>query len=142
VGTLLWYNSGGPNNSVNDILPRDRIYDRATRRAEFQTISQAGVSGIKVDFFHADGQQMMQFYIDIMRDAAEFHLLTNFHGSTIQRGWQRQARAPSSRLSPARGTTPATWKEPPGNTSCSHAAKASAGISEASAATPPRASSS
>jgi hypothetical protein len=24
-----------------------------------------------------------------MRDAAEFHLLTNFHGSTIQRGWQR-----------------------------------------------------
>jgi hypothetical protein len=89
VGTLLWYNSGGPNNSVNDILPRDRVYDRAARRAEFQTISQAGVRGVKVDFFHGDGQQMMQFYIDIMRDAAEFHLLTNFHGSTIQRGWQR-----------------------------------------------------
>jgi alpha-glucosidase len=89
VGTLLWYNSGGPNNSVNDILPRDRVYDRATRRAEFQTISQAGVRGVKVDFFHGDGQQMMQFYADIMRDAAEFHLLANFHGSTIQRGWQR-----------------------------------------------------
>jgi len=24
-----------------------------------------------------------------MRDAAEFHLLANFHGATIQRGWQR-----------------------------------------------------
>jgi hypothetical protein len=89
VGTILWYNSGGPNNSVDAIVPRDRIYDAATRRAEFQTISQAGVRGVKVDFFHGDGQQMMQYYIDIMRDAAEFHLLTNFHGATIQRGWQR-----------------------------------------------------
>jgi alpha-glucosidase len=88
VGTLLWYNSGGPHNSVN-IVPRDRIYDAATRRAEFQTIRQAGVRGIKVDFFHGDGQAMMKYYIDIMRDAAEFHLLTNFHGATIQRGWQR-----------------------------------------------------
>jgi alpha-glucosidase len=89
VGTLLWYNSGGPNNSVNDIRPRDRIYDRAMRRAEFHTISKAGVRGIKVDFFHGDGQQMMRYYADILRDAAEFHLLANFHGSTIQRGWQR-----------------------------------------------------
>lgn len=89
VGTLLWYNSGGPNNSVNDIRPRDRMYNRATRRAEMQAISQAGVRGIKVDFFHGDGQKMMQYYTDIMRDAAEFRLLTNFHGSTIQRGWQR-----------------------------------------------------
>jgi alpha-glucosidase len=89
VGTLLWYNSGGPHNSVKDILPRDRIHDAARRRAEFQTISRAGVRGVKVDFFHGDGQRMMQYYADIMRDAAEFHLLTNFHGSTIQRGWQR-----------------------------------------------------
>lgn len=89
VGTLLWYNSGGPNNSVTDILPRDRMYARATRRAEFQTISQAGVRGIKVDFFHGDGQQMMQYYLDILRDAAEFRLLVNFHGATIPRGWQR-----------------------------------------------------
>jgi alpha-glucosidase len=89
VGTLLWYNSGGPNNSVNDIQPRDRIYDRTKRRAEFQTISQAGVRGIKVDFFHGDGQQMMEYYMSILRDAAEFRLLANFHGATIQRGWQR-----------------------------------------------------
>jgi alpha-glucosidase len=89
VGTLLWYNSGGPNNSTTNLVPRDRIYDAATRRAEFQTISQAGVRGIKVDFFHGDGQQVMQYYADIMRDAADFRLLTNFHGSTIQRGWQR-----------------------------------------------------
>ncbi|HTV25889.1 MAG TPA: glycoside hydrolase family 97 catalytic domain-containing protein [Polyangiaceae bacterium] len=89
VGTLLWYNSGGPHNSVLDLVPRDRMYDAATRRAELQRISQAGVRGIKVDFFHGDGQAMMRLYADILRDTAEFHLLANFHGSTIQRGWQR-----------------------------------------------------
>jgi alpha-glucosidase len=89
VGTLLWYNSGGPHNSVVDLVPRDRIHDAATRKAEFQAISQAGVRGVKIDFFHGDGQVMMQYYADILRDAAEHHLLANFHGSTIQRGWQR-----------------------------------------------------
>src|SRR5262245_53713083 len=89
VGTLLWYNSGGPNNSVNDIVPRDRLYDGPRRRVEFETISQAGVRGVKVDFFHGDGQQMVRYYLDLMRDAAEFHLTTNFHGATIPRGWQR-----------------------------------------------------
>jgi alpha-glucosidase len=89
VGTLLWYNSGGPHNSVVDLVPRDRINDAATRRAEFQAISRAGVRGVKVDFFHGDGQAIMQYYADILRDAADHHLLANFHGSTIQRGWQR-----------------------------------------------------
>jgi alpha-glucosidase len=89
VGTLLWYNSGGPNNSTTNLVPRDRIYDAATRQAEFRTISQAGVRGIKVDFFQSDGQVMMQYYVDILRDAADARLVANFHGSTIQRGWQR-----------------------------------------------------
>jgi hypothetical protein len=88
VGLLIWYNSGGAHNSV-DIHPRDRMDDPARRRSEFQTISAAGIKGIKVDFFHADKPWMMQYYLDILRDAAEFHLLVNFHGATIPRGWQR-----------------------------------------------------
>jgi hypothetical protein len=32
---------------------------------------------------------MMQYYLDIPADAADYQLLVNFHGSTIQRGWQR-----------------------------------------------------
>jgi hypothetical protein len=31
----------------------------------------------------------MQYYLDILRDAAEFRLVVNFHGATIPRGWQR-----------------------------------------------------
>jgi hypothetical protein len=31
----------------------------------------------------------MQYYIDILRDAAKYHLMVNFHGATIPRGWDR-----------------------------------------------------
>jgi hypothetical protein len=32
---------------------------------------------------------MMQRYLDLLADAADFRLLVNFHGSTIPRGWER-----------------------------------------------------
>jgi hypothetical protein len=88
VGLLLWYNSGGNHNIVS-LTPRDRMNNASTRRAEMQMISQAGIKGIKVDFFHGDKPWLMQYYLDILRDAAEYRLLVNFHGSTIPRGWQR-----------------------------------------------------
>jgi alpha-glucosidase len=88
VGLMVWYNSGGNHNRVG-LTPRDRMNVAATRRSELQSISQAGIKGIKVDFFHSDKPWMMQYYLDILRDAAEFRLLVNFHGSTIPRGWQR-----------------------------------------------------
>jgi len=31
----------------------------------------------------------MRYYIDILKDAAKYHLLVNFHGATIPRGWAR-----------------------------------------------------
>jgi hypothetical protein len=88
VGLMVWYNSGGTHNSVS-LTPRDRMRDAATRRSELESISGAGIKGIKVDFFHADKPWMMQYYLDILRDAADFQLLVNFHGSTLPRGWQR-----------------------------------------------------
>jgi hypothetical protein len=63
--------------------------NESTRRAELESISDAGIKGIKVDFFHSDKPWTMQYYLDILRDAADFQLLVNFHGSTIPRGWQR-----------------------------------------------------
>ena len=36
-----------------------------------------------------DKPTMMQYYLDILKDAAANHLMVNFHGSTIPRGWQR-----------------------------------------------------
>lgn len=89
VDVLLWYNSGGEHNSILDATPRDRMLDRATRRAEMQRISDWGAAGIKVDFFESDKQDRIQQYLAILQDAADFQLLVNFHGATLPRGWQR-----------------------------------------------------
>jgi alpha-glucosidase len=88
VGILAWYNSGGPHNEVTE-MPRDRMHEREVRRAEFQKISEWGVKGIKVDFFHSDKPCILNQYLDILRDAADYQLLVNFHGATIPRGWRR-----------------------------------------------------
>jgi hypothetical protein len=44
---------------------------------------------VKIDFFGGDGQSMIQYYIDILNDAAKHKLLVNFHGATLPRGWQK-----------------------------------------------------
>lgn len=88
VGVFLWYNSGGPNNRVTE-EPRDRMFDRSVRQEEMAWLAEAGVSGIKVDFFHSDKQAGIKLYLDILADAAEAGLMVNFHGSTIPRGWER-----------------------------------------------------
>ena len=42
-----------------------------------------------MDFWHSDKQNLIGLYYDMMQDAAEAHLLIDFHGSTIPRGWSR-----------------------------------------------------
>jgi hypothetical protein len=88
VGLFLWYNSGGSHNIVTE-KPRGCLDQAEVRRFEFQLLSQWGVKGIKVDFFQSDKQNIMQLYQDILRDAAEYKLLVNFHGCTVPRGWSR-----------------------------------------------------
>jgi hypothetical protein len=88
VGVLLWYNSGGPHNRVTE-KPRGTMADPATRRFEFELLQQWGVQGVKVDFFQSDKQNVIQLYHDILKDAADFGIMVNFHGCTLPRGWSR-----------------------------------------------------
>lgn len=88
VGIWLWYNSGGPHNTVTE-APRDIMFDPAQRRAEFEKLQKWGVKGVKVDFFQSDKQHIIQQYMGILKDAADFHVMVNFHGCTLPRGWQR-----------------------------------------------------
>jgi alpha-glucosidase len=88
VGTLLWYNSGGNHNVVTE-QPRDLMLDKTKRRKEFQRLQSWGVKGIKVDFFQSDKQTRIQQYIDILKDAADFKIMVNFHGCTLPTGWAR-----------------------------------------------------
>src|SRR5690606_24676143 len=47
------------------------------------------IKGMKIGFCGGDGQSVIAYYHDILRDAAKYKLLVNFHGSTIPRGWHR-----------------------------------------------------
>jgi hypothetical protein len=88
VGLLLWYNSSGAWNDTV-YTPKSHLLTRADRRAEFSRIHLLGIRGIKVDFFPGDGLSAMQYYQDILKDAADFKLMVNFHGATLPRGMQR-----------------------------------------------------
>ncbi|WP_374012067.1 glycoside hydrolase family 97 catalytic domain-containing protein [Pseudoxanthomonas koreensis] len=88
VRLLLWYNSSGDWNET-DFTPKSTLLAPAQRRAEFARLQQMGIAGIKVDFFAGDGQSMINYYRDILQDAADHRLLVNFHGCTLPRGLQR-----------------------------------------------------
>ena len=85
----LWYNSGTSWVGDGAPQPQDRMVDPEIRGQEMDWLVQHGVSGIKVDFFLPDDAEMVDYYLDILKDAAEHHLLVDFHGCTIPRGWSR-----------------------------------------------------
>lgn len=88
VGLLLWYNSAGDWNTIK-YHPKDMLLTKEGREKEFSRLQALGIKGVKIDFFGGDGQSMIQYYIDILSDAAKYKLLVNFHGATLPRGWQR-----------------------------------------------------
>jgi alpha-glucosidase len=88
VKILLWYNSAGDWNTT-PLTPRDKMIKKESRCSEFQKLKNMGIAGIKVDFFGGDGQSMIKYYIDILKDAAKYQLAVNFHGCTYPRGWHR-----------------------------------------------------
>jgi len=88
VKLLVWYNSAGSWNTT-PYHPKGKLLTYQDRENEFTKLNQIGVSGVKVDFFGGDGQSMIAYYYDILKDAAKHKLLVNFHGATLPRGWQR-----------------------------------------------------
>ncbi|WP_417761396.1 glycoside hydrolase family 97 catalytic domain-containing protein [Shewanella sp.] len=88
VGLLLWYNSSGAWNGTQ-YTPKSQLLTHDDRQREFARLHSMGIKGIKVDFFPGDGSSVMQYYQDILKDAAEHQLLVNFHGTTLPRGLQR-----------------------------------------------------
>ena len=86
IKTLMWYNSG---TSWLEPTPNDRMLTAEKRAKELAWLKEIGVYGIKVDFFNGDQQDMMKYYIDILKDAAKYQIMVNFHGATAPRGWAR-----------------------------------------------------
>ena len=88
VKPMIWYNSsvgwidGAPT-------PKFRLNKPEDREKEFAWCEKIGVAGVKIDFFSGENQKNMDYCIDLMESAARHHLLVNFHGATVPRGWQR-----------------------------------------------------
>ena len=88
IRPIIWYNSsvgwidGAPT-------PKFRLNKPEDREKEFAWCEKIGVAGVKIDFFSGDNQLNMDYCIDLLESAARHHLLVNFHGATIPRGWQR-----------------------------------------------------
>lgn len=89
VKTNLWYNSGTSWIGPGAPGPQDRLLTAESREKEMTMLNELGASGMKVDFFKDDTKKTMNYYIDILKDAARHHLLVDFHGCTIPRGWSR-----------------------------------------------------
>ena len=88
IGLALWYNSAGPHSTIAE-QPRDIMNDPLKRKAEFKKLREWGIKTVKVDFFNSDKQEMMKLYLDILKDAAEEHIMIDTHGCTLPRGWAR-----------------------------------------------------
>src|SRR5690606_18010595 len=87
VKPLMWYNSGMFKWVTS--TPVDRMKTNESRMKEFAMLNKLGVYGIKVDFFLSEKQDMINYYIDILEDAAKFKIMVYFHGCIVPRGWQR-----------------------------------------------------
>ncbi len=68
VRILVWLYSSDVN--------RNSAYKTA-----FPLYEKWGIAGIKIDFMDRDDQQMVNWYHDIIKCAAENHLMVDFHGA-------------------------------------------------------------
>lgn len=88
IKPMIWYNSsvgwidGAPG-------PKFRLNKPEDREREFAWCEKIGVKGVKIDFFSGDSNMNIRYMTELLEAAARHHLLVNFHGATIPRGWQR-----------------------------------------------------
>ncbi|SDF03394.1 Glycosyl-hydrolase 97 C-terminal, oligomerisation [Pricia antarctica] len=88
VDVFLWYNSNGTANDAFQ-TPINKMNTSIARKKEMKWLKEAGVKGIKADFFGGDKQETMRLYEDILSNANDYGLMVVFHGATLPRGWER-----------------------------------------------------
>lgn len=55
----------------------------------FPLYEKWGVAGVKIDFVNRDDQDGIKFYYDVAREAADHHLMVDFHGASKPWGIER-----------------------------------------------------
>jgi hypothetical protein len=65
------------------------FYEPKRSADKLQEMADAGIGGVKVDFWCSDRQEAIAAQQALMRDTAARKMTLNLHGCTIPRGWQR-----------------------------------------------------
>jgi alpha-glucosidase len=76
VGIWLWKHSKSLHNAEE-------------RQAFFKHCHDVGVTGLKIDFFDHEAKEVIDLYTAILREAAQNHLLLDFHGANKPTGLAR-----------------------------------------------------
>lgn len=74
VKVWIWVSAGAVRQQMTEAFP---LYEKW------------GVAGVKIDFVDRDDQQGIQFYYDVAREAAQHHLMVDFHGTRTPWGIHR-----------------------------------------------------
>lgn len=82
VETLLW-------KAYPDRRGIPGIQTPEKRKAFFEKCKKMGVAGLKIDFFDNEDQAITKYYAETLREAAEYGLIINFHGSNKPTGLNR-----------------------------------------------------
>lgn len=65
------------------------LNDPKFRHDFFTQCKQAGVAGLKIDFFDNESQEVLNFYQEALKDAAKLYLMLDFHGADKPTGQSR-----------------------------------------------------
>jgi alpha-glucosidase len=65
------------------------VRDPQARREYFRKAVESGVVGIKIDFPPPCSREVANWYFDTAKDAADMHLMVDFHGANKPSGMQR-----------------------------------------------------
>ena len=76
IGIWLWKHS----KSLRSAPARDSF---------FRKCNEMGISGAKIDFFDHEAKEVIDLYEDIVKEAAQYHVLLDFHGANKPTGLSR-----------------------------------------------------
>jgi alpha-glucosidase len=76
VGIFVWVDS-------------KKLHDPEARKALYKRCVDAGIAGLKVDFFDHEHKETIDLYQAMLKEAAENKLLLDFHGANKPTGTQR-----------------------------------------------------
>jgi alpha-glucosidase len=83
-GVKIWVWKAYPDRNVIE-----GINTPEKRQAFFKKCKAIGIAGLKVDFFDSEAQEIVAFYQNALKDAAEYQLMMDFHGANKPTGENR-----------------------------------------------------